>query len=139
MGRVTVAAKIENLDDLKAVRRGHLRPEDVRTVEVDDAFVDTGASMLSMPKRLIEQLGHEFLKTGQAKTTTGLASFPIYEPVRLTVEGRDCDIRVVEVHDNCPVLIGYLALAMLDLLVDAKRQRLIGNPSHDGNYMIDMY
>ena len=59
--------------------------------------------------------------------------------VRLTVEGRDCEVRVSEVHDSCPVLIGFIALEMLDLVVDTKRHRLIGNPDHGGDYMVDIF
>jgi len=55
--KVIVTVKIENLHDLHDVERGLLAPEQVRSVEVKNALVDTGATSLSMPKRLIEQLG----------------------------------------------------------------------------------
>jgi hypothetical protein len=42
MGKVLVAAKIENLNDLFLVSQGLKSPQDVRTVEVADALVDTG-------------------------------------------------------------------------------------------------
>ena len=48
-------------------------------------------------------------------------------------------MRVAEVADNCPVLIGYIPLELLDFVVDTKNQRLIGNPDHGGEFMIDMY
>lgn len=54
MGRVAVRATIENLYDLENSRQGLLASEAVRRVEVADALVDAGASMLSMPQRLIE-------------------------------------------------------------------------------------
>src|SRR5262249_41285845 len=57
MGKVIVAAKIENLADLYKVEEGTLSPEQVRRIEVPDALVDTGATMLSLPSRLIDQLG----------------------------------------------------------------------------------
>lgn len=53
MGRVTVAAKVENLADLFAVDQGRLAPEQVRSVEVEDALVDSGAAQLSMPKTML--------------------------------------------------------------------------------------
>jgi hypothetical protein len=55
MGKVAVKAKIENLGDLYLSNRGHLGSAAVREVEMADALVDTGATMLSMPKRLIER------------------------------------------------------------------------------------
>lgn len=75
MGKVLVTAKMENMEDVYAVKLGTLAPEKVRTVEVTDAIVDTGATMLSLPKRLIEQLGLERLRTRRARTTTGMAEF----------------------------------------------------------------
>jgi hypothetical protein len=60
-----------------------------------------------------------------AKTTAGPMSFGIFEQVKLTIQGRDCEVRVAEVADNCPVLIGYIPLELLDFVVDTKNQRLI--------------
>src|SRR3954470_10410230 len=85
MGRVTVAASIENLADLNFAREGRLPDEAVRRIEGLDALVDTGATLVSMPRRLIDQLGLKLLKEGRAKTTTGTATFRVFEPVRLTV------------------------------------------------------
>ncbi len=139
MGKVLVTAKIENLEDLFSVHKGLLKPEEVRTVEVTDALVDTGASTLSLPKRLIDQLGLRFVQTRRMRTSGGPATFQIYSLVRLTVQGRDWNGDVVEVPDDCPVLIGQLPLEWLDFVVDPKSQRLIGNPAHGGEQMLEWY
>ena len=139
MGKVLVAAKIENLADLLEVRQGRLSADQVRSVNVADALVDTGATMLSLPARLIQQLGLQRHRTRTAKTTAGTVSFGIFEPVRLTVQSRDCVIEVAEVPDDCPPLIGQVPLELLDFVVDPMGQALIGNPAHDGQHMIEMY
>ena len=139
VGKVLVPARIENLFDLKAVEEGRLTSEQVRRVEITEALVDTGATYLSLPRRLINELGLTLIETKIARTTAGPVSFGVYEPVRLTVQGRDCEIRVSEVPDSCPVLIGFIPLEMLDFVVDPKGQRLIGNPEHGGDWMIDMF
>jgi len=136
---VLVKALIENLDDVKDAEKRRITEDQVRRIEVDDARVDTGATYVSMPMRLINQLGLKRLKTIQAKTVAGPMSFGIFDQVKLTIQDRDCEVRVAEVADNCPVLIGYIPLELLDLVVDPKNQRLIGNPDHDGEFMIDMY
>ena len=41
MGRVTVVAVIENLDDLTSERLGQMPSANVRKVEVSDALVDS--------------------------------------------------------------------------------------------------
>ncbi len=139
LGRILVPAKIENNYDLENLAHGLLTEEEVRRVEVEDARVDTGATYLAMPKHMIDQLGFRKLRTSLAKTAAGTASFGIYGPARLTVQGRDCIIEVSEVADDCPVLVGVIPLEMLDFVIDPKGQRLIGNPDHGGQWMIDMY
>jgi predicted aspartyl protease len=139
MGVVLVTALIENHRDVDAADEGRIPNSLVRRFEVNDARVDTGATYVSMPMRLINQLGLKRIKTVQAKTTAGPVSFGIFEQVKLTIQGRDCEVRVAEFADNCPVLIGYIPLELLDFVVDTKNQRLIGNPDHGGEFMIDMY
>ncbi len=139
MGIVHVTALLENNRDVIAADEGRLTEVQVRRIEVHDARVDTGATYVSMPLCLINQLGLKRIKTVEAKTNAGLVSFGIFEPVKLAIQGRDCEVRVAEIADNCPILIGYIPLEMLDFVVDTKNQRLIGNPDHGGQYMIDMY
>jgi predicted aspartyl protease len=119
--------------------RGQLALDQVRHVDVSDARVDTGATLLAMPKRLIEQLGITQIRTGRARTTMGLSTFGIFGPVRLTIQGRACSVDVSEVAEECPVLIGYVPLELLDFVVNPRAQSLIGNPEHGGEFMFDMY
>ena len=139
MGKVVVPARIENLQDAYDVEKGVLPAEDIRTVEVSDALVDTGATLLSIPRRLIVQLGLKRRRTRTARTPAGIVSFGIYEAVRLTVMGRDCIVETAEIPDECPVFIGQMPLEGLDFVVDPVGQRLIGNPDHGGEQMIDMF
>jgi predicted aspartyl protease len=139
MGKVIVTAKLENLHDLLNVQQGTVTADQVRAVEVTDAMVDTGASMLGAPKWLIEKLGLQAFTTRRARTTAGPAVFPVYQAVRLTIQGRSHNFDVMEVPDDCPVLIGQVPLEMLDFVVDPMNQRLIGNPDHGGEHMLDMF
>jgi clan AA aspartic protease len=139
MGKVLVTAKIENLKDLFSAKDGLLPADKVRSVEVTDALVDTGASGLSMPKRLIAQLGLEPLRTRRARTSAGSVNVQVYGTVRLTIMGRECPSDVNEVPDDCPVLIGQIPLETLDFVVDPIAQRLIGNPAHGGEHIIELY
>jgi predicted aspartyl protease len=139
MGKVTVAAKIESLQDIHLADTGALRSEQIRAIDVADALVDTGATLLSLPRRFVQQLGLKRMRRRTARTTAGIVQFGIYDAVRLTVQDRDCIIEVAEVPDDCPVLIGQIALEMLDFVVDSVGQKLIGNPAHGGERMIDMF
>jgi clan AA aspartic protease len=139
MGRVAVAATIENLYDLESSRQGALPSEEVRRVDVSDALVDTGASMLSMPRRLIEKLGLRPLRTRRVLTSTGPRVAQLYGTVRLTIQDRECSSDVIELADDCPVLIGQVPLELMDFVVDPGAQRLIGNPAHGGEQILELY
>lgn len=139
VGRVIVSAKIENVIDLYAASKGQMPDDQVRRIEVADALVDTGASLLGMPRPMIERLGIPQISKGRARTTAGSREFKIYGPVRLTVQGRSCSVDVAEIAEDCPILIGYIPLENLDFVVNPKEQTLIGNPEHGGEFMIDMF
>jgi len=139
MGKVLVRARIENLGDVEMRERGVLSAEQVRQVEVMDALVDTGATGLLLPKRLIAQLGLRHYRTRQAKGLGGTVPMPMYSAVWLTIEGRECAIDVGEVGDELPVLIGQIPLESLDLVVDCNGQRLIGNPAHGGEHIMEAF
>ncbi len=139
MGKVTIAVRIENLRDVYDAQKGVITGERIRLVEVADALVDTGATMLSVPRRLVKELGLQRHRTRTARTPAGIVSFGIYEAVRLTVRERDCVVEVAEVPDECPVLIGQVPLEMLDFVVDSAGRKLVGNPDHGGEQMIDMF
>jgi predicted aspartyl protease len=139
MGKVLVTARIENLKDLYNAERGNLPADQVRSVDIEDALVDTGAMILSLPKRWIEKLGLAQVRTRRVRTTAGLRECGIYEAVRLTIQGRDCIVEVADVPDDCPALIGQVPLEMLDFVVDPVGRKLIGNPEHGGEQMFDQF
>lgn len=139
MGKVQVRARFENIYDVGDREMGELAPEKVRTVEVADALVDTGAWGLLLPKRYIEQLGLRRVYTRQAEGIGGKATIPMCSPVRLTIQGRDCTMDVGEIADDMPVRIGQLSVEALDWVVDTKNQRLIGNPEHGGECIMEIY
>jgi predicted aspartyl protease len=138
MGKVLVSARIENISDSLAARAGRIRPDEVRAVDVHEALVDTGAKLLGLPRRMIEQLGLDLFETREAQTSVGRAPCAIYRAVWLTVEGRQCSVDVSQVSDDCPVLIGYVPLELLDFVVDPIQQRLIPNPKDSGGRILDL-
>ena len=136
MGRVMTTAKITNLYDLLKVNEGLVTDDTVRSIEVE-LLVDTGATMLSLPKKMIDQLGLTKTKKKRVITANGEATRSIYDVVRLEIMDRDATIPVMEVPPGVPALLGYVPLEMLDLVPNPKSQRLMGNPDHDGHYILD--
>jgi predicted aspartyl protease len=139
MGRVLTEATIENLKDLWDAERGWLPPEKVRRITVPDALVDTGATLLSLPTRLVRQLGLSPRRTRKVISSTGATEATVYDVVRLTIQDRDCPVEVMEVADDVPVLIGQLPLENLDLVVDLRGRCLTGNPAHGGEQVFELY
>ena len=139
MGRALTEATIENLKDLWDQERGLMPADRVRRIVVPDALVDTGATLLSVPIRLIKQLG--LAKTGSRHVSSsgGPAEAGMYEAVRLTIQGRSCTMDVMEVPDTVPVLIGQIPLEHLDLVVDPRNRVLTGNPAHGGEHVYELY
>ena len=131
----TTRIELANQSDLVAVRLGVMNPEDVRRLTVEDGLVDTGATGLCLPTSLIERLGLTPLRRVQAETANGIVERVIYSEVEYTVLERSDSIRVTDLPEGMPVLVGHMILEALDLCVDMKKG-LIHNPAHDGEWMI---
>lgn len=139
MGKVLVAAKIENLVDVENREQGRLPAEQVRSVMVEDALIDTGATTLLLPKRLVERLGLRHFRTRESRGIGGPVQMPMYSAVWLTIDGRECALDVGQIDDSFPVLIGQVPLELLDFVVDCENQRLVGNPEHGGQHVMEVF
>ena len=130
--RHTAEIKLVNLQDLLAVSLGVRTPEDVRRLTVADALVDTGATRLCLPTSLIERLGLTPVRT--ARTAAGIVERTVYSEVEYTLLERSSTIRVTNLPEGSPVLIGHMVLEELDLCVGMKRG-LIYNPAHGDDWI----
>jgi hypothetical protein len=77
--------------------------------------------------------------TKRTTSSRGLGNTNVYDAARLTIQGRDCTVDVMEVPDEVPAFIGQIPLEMLDLVVDLQSRRLIGNPAHGGEQILELY
>ena len=131
----TTRIELENLKDLYSAEAGIIKPEDVRGLIIEDALVDTRMKGLCLPKSLVKQLGLTPLRTTRAQTANGIAERTIYSEVQYTVLERSESIKVTDLPENAPVLVGHMILEALDLCVDIENG-LIYNPAHDGEWRI---
>ena len=138
MGRVVTRIHVANLEDLWAERKGALPSEQVRRIDVMEALVDTGSTMLALPKRYIKQLGLNKVRERTVVTTRGIAKADIYDAVRVTILQRDCVVEVMEVSDVMPALVGQIPLEVLDLVVNPLAGTLTGNPEHGGEHVLEL-
>ena len=132
--RHTTEIKLANLADLVLAQEGVIAPEEVRRITIKDALVDTGASRLSLPKPIIEQLGLSPVGTMNSMTANGIVSRTVYSEVEFTILERTESIRVTDLPANIPVLVGHIILEKLDLSLHIKKG-LIYNPDHGDEWM----
>ncbi len=139
MGRVVVAAKLENMGDVILRDRGLLSDDEVHCLEEDEALVDTGATYLAMPRSKLKKLGFtRSYGTARVRTAKGITRLKLYGPARLIVRERFCTVDIAEIAEGNSIVIGQVPLELMDFVVDPKRQKLIGNPAHGGEWTIDM-
>lgn len=138
MGRVTVPIKIENTIDLADSLRGYIAKENERSIEIEEALVDTGATTLCLPSGMIQKLGLTLLETRKVNMGSGKSEVNVYGPAQVTVLDRRCRVDVFELPDNVSPLLGYIPLEWMDLLVDPKNGKLIPNPKHGDEMILDL-
>ena len=134
----TTKIELTNREDQLLAKMGIIKPESIRRVTVEDALVDTGATRLSLPTPLVEQLGLTPVGSTKATTTNGVVDRVIYSEVRFKLLEREGTIEVTNLPANAPVLVGHIVLEMLDLCVDI-RKGLTYNPDHDDEWIDDAY
>jgi len=108
-------------------------------VSIPDAIVDTGATALSLPINLIEQLGLEEVGTTLVRTANGSVRRRVFGGVRVEIMGRDSIFDVVELPVDSPTLIGYIVLERLDLYPDPVNNTLTGRPDSPDHMVIECY
>lgn len=132
MGKVTVDAKLTNHLDFMTGRMN------VRVIELPNVIVDSGATMLSLHKDIIDDLGLEKIRESMVNTATGQIMLDIYSVVDLEILGRTGTFEVMELkHPKIKALIGQLPLERLDFLIHPGINRIIPNPEHDNQLVLD--
>ena len=133
--RHTTEIRLANLADLILAKEGVIPTEEVRSITVEDALVDTGASRLSLPSPIIEQLGLIPVGRLPSKTANGTVMRTVYSGVEFTIMERSDIIQVTDLPEDAPVLVGHIILEKLALCLHSEKG-LIYNPDH-GNEWID--
>jgi len=128
MGEVRTEAILTNAIDEGMVRRGQMRPEQVRTYRAD-ALIDTGAVKTVLPVHVVQRLGLAIVGERIAEYADGRKDAAgLTEPIKIDIEGRTTTEEALVMCDE--VIIGQTVLETIDMLVDCANRRLIPNPAH---------
>lgn len=126
MGKVVERVKLTNLFDPS------------KTLEVE-ALVDTGATMVALPRGMVEALGLRKMREVQVRYANGsVARKEMYGVVTLEMMGRSGEFDVLAEEEGAQPLIGQVVLEVLDLVVDPRRRALMPNPASPEMPMLDM-
>lgn len=139
MGRVIAPITLQNYDDWRAAQQGQMSPEQVRTVEVDGLLVDTGATMLVIPKSISDRLGvPEMRRTTVRYADNRTAERQVVGPIRLTVCNRTEVFSAIVEEEVTEPLIGQVVLEVLDLVINPQARTLTPNPRSPEMPMVDI-
>ncbi|HQU43018.1 MAG TPA: hypothetical protein PK867_09405 [Pirellulales bacterium] len=124
MGRFSVDVEIANDDDLALVRRGLLKPGQVRRAIVS-GVVDSGAAMV-LPQAVVKRLDLPLGNLVGVRYADGRrARRREAKGVSVKLLGREDTFTAVIEPKREKALIGAIVLEALDLLVDCKNQCLV--------------
>lgn len=138
MGKITEKVIVKNFVDIALCSKGLIKPEEIRTVEIE-AVVDTGAAYLCLPPTVIEQLGLLYSHSIKVTTANGMVERRVFNGAVIIIQKREIEMQVLENDATTPPLIGYLILETMDLVVDTKLLKIIPNPAHDGKWVMELY
>jgi predicted aspartyl protease len=137
VGRISVDVELANNDDLALVRRGLMRPDQVR-LETISGVVDSGAAMLVLPRAVVMRLGLRLGGIAKVRYADGRrAQRREAKGVSLQLLGREDTFTALIEPKRETALIGAIVLEALDLLVDCKTQRVVPRDPRGAIYEIE--
>ncbi|MBD0313263.1 MAG: aspartyl protease, partial [Microcoleus sp. T3-bin5] len=114
MGQVITTITATNRIDRVMAERGFISAEEVRSVILDNVVVDTGATLLSLPARIISQLGLIQVGERDVETSAGIKKGRFFADAQIIVEGREGRFDCLELPEGVSaVLLGVIPMEEL--------------------------
>ncbi len=128
MGLVHAEIELINAEDIGAARRGTIRPDEIRRMQVN-ALVDSGAYMMVIPEHVRLQLGLETVEYGEAEYANGkIESVPIAGPIVIKFANRRTVADAMVLGNQ--VLLGSIPMEAMDVVIHPRSQTLMVNPEN---------
>ncbi|PIU56023.1 MAG: hypothetical protein COS88_03395 [Chloroflexi bacterium CG07_land_8_20_14_0_80_51_10] len=126
MGKVVERIKLTSLFDGQ------------KSLEVD-AVIDTGATMLALPRDMVDGLSLRKIRDATVRYANNqMERKSIYSAVMLECKGRRGTFDVLAEAEGSEPLVGQLVLEALDLVVDTATRTLIPNPRSPDMPMVEL-
>lgn len=133
MGKVTTQITITNRLDEGLAERGLLPADQVRKVTLDDVLVDSGATTLSLPSNIIEQLGLAPLREVLTKTAAGYQRARVFQDAKITLRDRVGVFQCLELPGGDDPLLGVIPMEELGVEPDLQKHELRFLPMEPGD------
>ena len=94
-----------------------------------DVLADSGAAELALPSDLISKL--KLHETGSVRVYTadgGQHNYRVFGIVDLEVQGRNCQVRAIELPRGAEPLLGAVPLEEMDWHISPSGKQLVPNP-----------
>ena len=125
MRRFAVEFEVVNRADVNLAQRGYIAAEAVRRVRLQ-GVVDTGATRLVLPQKVVLQLGLEATGKVSVRYADGRRAIrSTVEDVQVELMGRRGVFTASVEPKRKTALIGAIVLEDLDFLADTTHQRLV--------------
>lgn len=124
VGQVNAAITVTNHIDQILAERGFIDQDEVRSIELSNVLVDTGATTLCLPTHLLDILGLPLDGTTELKTAAGVVESRLFKEANLTVCGRQDTFKCLELTSIDDPLLGVIPLEALGLEPDLQNQQL---------------
>jgi len=109
-----------------------------KTMEVE-AVIDTGATMLVLPKNLVDELALRKIRDAKVKYANNQVQIkPVYSAVTLELKGRIGTFDVLAEAEGSQPLVGQVVLEVLDLVVDPRTRTVTPNPRSPEMPMVEI-
>jgi clan AA aspartic protease len=128
MGKILTTLTITNRADESAATRGYISADEVRSVILKNVLVDTGATTLCLPAKIIAQLGLELLREVDVETATGIGKARIFQDAKILLLEREGTFECLELPGGQEPLLGVIPLEALGIELDLQNQQLIPLP-----------
>jgi clan AA aspartic protease len=133
MGTFSVPIRVRNWQN-------QFLPPEQRGEEVAcEALVDTGAMELALPMELVQRLRLKDVGTIRAFTADGgHHEFRLFGIAEVEVQGRLCQVRVIELPHGSKPLLGAVPLEEMDWHISPAGNKLVPNPESPDGPLVPM-
>ncbi|PZO53366.1 MAG: aspartyl protease, partial [Phormidesmis priestleyi] len=96
-------------------------------------LIDTGATTLCLPAKVIEKLGLELLREVDVATANGFSKARVFQDAKISLCGREGTFECLELPGGQSPLLGVIPLEFLGIESDLRNQTLKVLPDHSAN------